>query len=649
MILSCHSISKSFSERIILQDASFTLGDHEKAALVGINGAGKSTFMKIIVGELAPDEGSVILAKGASVGYLAQQQMLIGNGTIWEELLEAKRDVSDAEQRLRDLENSMKDLSGESLRSAMEQYHTLNEWFEQHNGYALQSEITGVLKGLGFEEEDFYRNTSDLSGGQKTRVALGRLLLSSPDVLLLDEPTNHLDMSSIAWLENYLSLYKGSVLIVAHDRYFLDKVVTKVIEIDQGRVMSFSGNYTDYAAKKKDITDAAMKAWLKQQAEIRHQEEVIEKLRSFNREKSIKRAESREKMLSKMDVLDRPTTADTQMHLAFEPAVQSGKDVLDVSHLSKRFDDLVLFSDLSFSVRRGERIALIGDNGTGKTTILKILNGLVEADSGSFTLGANVMIGYYDQDHQVLHPDKTLFDEISDERPEMTNTQIRNTLAAFLFTGDDVYKRVRDISGGERGRLSLAKLMLSKANFLILDEPTNHLDMFSREILENALTLYTGTVLYVSHDRYFINRTAQRILELSGRDLTVYYGNYDYYLEKKEQALSAQEKLPERGTGTGSATLRGDQPDDAPLRTGSRDEWAMRKEELALSRRRAARLAATEEEIGSLEAEDARIDEQLQDEVIFTDNEKVLALTTRKAQIAQELEELYSLWEELAE
>ena len=643
MILSCHGICKSFSEKVILRDASFGLDAHEKAAIVGINGAGKSTLIKMIVGELSPDEGSVTIARGTTVGYLAQQQMLIGSGTIWDELLEPRRDVYEAEGRLRQMEQDMKNLSEEDLPAAMEQYHALSEWFEQQGGYALRSEITGVLKGLGFKEEEFDRSTADLSGGQKTRVALGRLLLSSPDVLLLDEPTNHLDMNSITWLENFLINYRGAVLIVAHDRYFLDRIVTKVVEIDQGKVMSFSGSYTDYAQKKKAVTEAAMKAYLKQQAQIRHQEEVITKLRSFNREKSIRRAESREKVLEKMEVMDRPTQADTDIHLSFEPAFESGKDVLTVSHLAKSYDDLVLFQDLSFSLRRGDKTAIIGDNGTGKTTILKILNGLVSADSGSFTLGAGVLVGYYDQEHQILHPDKTLFDEISDERPEMTNTQVRNTLAAFLFTGDDVYKRVKDISGGERGRLSLAKLMLSKANFLILDEPTNHLDMFSREILENALRLYTGTVLYVSHDRYFINRTADRILELSGQDLKVYYGNYDYYLEKKAQ----EEAAAAAGAGASSAAPAPSALKTAP-ESGSRDDWAARKQEQAQARRQAARLKATEEKITALEEEDGDIDAQLACEEIFTDSAKVLELTTRKASLAKELEELYALWEELA-
>ncbi len=673
MILSCHGISKAFSENIVLQDASFILNKYEKAAIVGINGAGKSTLLKIIVGEEQPDSGQVITSGGATIGYLAQQEMLIGGGTIWEELLEARRDVYEAEGKLRSMEIAMKDLSGDALETAMQQYHVLSEWFEQQGGYALRSEITGVLKGLGFAEEEFHKSTGDLSGGEKTRVALGRLLLSSPDILLLDEPTNHLDMAAITWLENFLTGYKGSVLVVAHDRYFLDRIVSKIIEIDRGKVMTFSGNYTDYAKKKEEITQAAMKAWLKQRAQIRHQEEVITRLRSYNREKSIKRAESRVKMLERMDVLERPTQADTDIRLSFEPAFESGTDVLTISDLSKRFDDRLLFDKLSFQIRRGERVAIIGSNGTGKTTILKILNGLVGADSGSFTLGTGVIIGYYDQEHQLLHPDKTLFDEISDDHPDMTETQIRNTLAAFLFTGDDVYKRIADLSGGERGRLSLARLMLSKANFLILDEPTNHLDMFSRQILENALNMYTGTVLYVSHDRYFINQTAQRILELSGQELKTYYGNYDYYLEKKAQeAVAAGVSATSRGSTSGSkgedvagsAGLAASSGRPFPGNAGGRiaenassaggastgkNEWEERKAAQAQARKQAARLKAVEEKIALLEEEDAKIDDLLAEEAVFTDSERVYELTTRKAAVTEELEALYAEWETLAE
>ena len=534
MILSCSNISKTFGTDQIRSRVSFHIEEHERAAVVGINGAGKSTLFKIIAQELLPDEGGVALSKGKTLGYLAQQQDISGSRTIFDELMEVKRPILELEERLRALELKMKSAAGPELDRLLESYSRLDHEFELQNGYAWKSEITGVLKGLGFAEDEFSKPVRELSGGQKTRVSLGKLLLSRPDIILLDEPTNHLDMESIAWLETYLMNYPGTVLIVAHDRYFLDRVVTKIVELDQGKATVFQGNYSAYSEKKALIRANIMKAYLNQQQEIRHQEEVIAKLRSFNREKSIKRAESREKLLSKMDVLEKPLEVNDSMSITLEPNVVSGNDVLAVRGLTKSFDGQTLFSGVDFDIRRGERVAIIGNNGTGKTTILKILNGLLPQDSGEFRLGSKVHIGYYDQEHQVLHMDKTLFQELQDTYPAMNNTQIRNALAAFLFTGDDVFKLIRDLSGGERGRVSLAKLMLSEANFLILDEPTNHLDITSKEILEQALTHYTGTVLYVSHDRYFINKTATRILDLKLKTLINYIGNYDYYLEKKD-------------------------------------------------------------------------------------------------------------------
>ena len=534
MILSCSHVSKSFGTDVVLNDISFHIEENEKAAIVGINGAGKSTLLKIIVGELPSDQGFVTLARGKTMGYLAQHQDLASHQTIYGELLEVKRAVLDMEERIRSLEIEMQSAQGQKLDQMFETYTRLTHQFELENGYGCQSEIIGVLKGLGFSEEDFNREISTLSGGQKTRVSLGKLLLSRPDIILLDEPTNHLDMKSITWLENYLLNYKGAVIIVAHDRYFLDKVATKIIELDQGQGMVFLGNYTSYSQKKAQVREAKMKAYLNQQQEIRHQEEVIAKLKSFNREKSIKRAESREKMLSKIEVLEKPSEVNDEMALCLKPDILSGNDVITIRNLSKSFGDNHLFSHIDIDIKRGERVSVIGDNGTGKTTLLKIINQMLPADSGQITLGARVHIGYYDQDHQVLHMEKTLFDELQDTYPDLTNTRVRNVLAAFLFTGDDVFKRIGDLSGGERGRVSLAKLMLSNANFLILDEPTNHLDITSKEILEHALNQYTGTVLYVSHDRYFINRTATRILELTGETFINYIGNYDYYLEKRE-------------------------------------------------------------------------------------------------------------------
>ncbi len=450
MILSCSHISKAFGTDVILDDISFHIEDYEKTAIVGINGAGKSTLLKIIVGELSADQGDVVLSKGKTLGYLAQHQDLTSHRTIHEELLEVKRSLIDMEERIRTLEVEMKHADGQELEEMLNLYTRLNHQFELDNGYSYESEIIGVLKGLGFSEEDFGREISTLSGGQKTRVSLGKLLLSRPDIILLDEPTNHLDMESIAWLETYLMNYKGAVIIVAHDRYFLDRVVTKIVELEYGKASVFQGNYSAYSQKKALVRDAQMKAYLNQQQEIRHQEEVIAKLKSFNREKSIKRAESREKMLAKIEVLDKPMEINDEMSLKLEPDIVSGGDVLTVRNLAKSFGDNHLFSHVDMDIKRGERVAVIGNNGTGKTTLLKIINEMIPADSGEITLGTRVHIGYYDQDHQVLHMEKTLFDELQDTYPNLNNTRIRSVLAAFLFTGDDVFKRVGDLSGDRK-------------------------------------------------------------------------------------------------------------------------------------------------------------------------------------------------------
>lgn len=658
MILSCSNISRSFGDNHILKRVSFHIEEHEKAAIVGINGAGKSTLLKIIIGDLAPDEGSVTWAKGASIGYLAQHQDLEGAETIYDALLEVKRPILEMEERLRNLEQSMKSASGEELEAMLSEYSRLNHAFELENGYACRSEITGVLKGLGFSEDEFSKPIQALSGGQKTRVSLGKLLLTKPDILLLDEPTNHLDMVSIAWLETYLKGYSGSVIIVAHDRYFLDRVVTKVIELDNGTATVFSGNYSAYSDKKAMLRDAQIRAYLNQQQEIRHQEAVIAKLKSFNREKSIRRAESREKMLDKIERLEKPVEINDSMDIRLEPDVVSGNDVLTVTDLSKSFDTQTLFTHGSFEIKRGERIAVIGNNGTGKTTLLKIINGLIPADAGEIRLGAKVHIGYYDQEHQVLHMDKTLFQEIQDTYPNMNNTQIRNTLASFLFTGDDVFKLIKDLSGGERGRVSLAKLMLSDANFLLLDEPTNHLDITSKEILESALNRYTGTVLYVSHDRYFINRTATRILDLTGQSFVNYIGNYDYYLEKKEDVeaaffagrgseapKSALGRPADAGTGASSGTAASSSASD----TGAKLDWKAQKEEQARIRKRQNELKKTEDAIHQLETRDSEINELLALEEVYTDVSRLMELNKEKDSISEKLEKLYELWEALAE
>ena len=596
------------------------------------------------MGRLPADDGTVTISKDKTLGYLAQHQNLSSDGTIYDELLSVKKDIIALEEKIRETEQQMKNATGEQLDTLLDQYTKMNHQFELENGYAYQSEIVGVLKGLGFTEDDFSLPVSTLSGGQKTRVALGKLLLSRPDIILLDEPTNHLDMESIRWLENYLLGYNGSVIIVAHDRYFLDRIVTKIIEIENTHVTVFSGNYTAYADKKKILRNMQLKEYLNQQREIKHQQEVITKLKQFNREKSIKRAESREKMLDKLEVVDKPAEINDKMNIELNPSVISGNDVLSVSHLSKAFDDNTLFTDISFDIKRGERVALIGNNGTGKTTILKIINDILPADSGEIKLGSKVTIGYYDQEHHVLDPDKTLFDELQDAYPDLNNTQIRNTLAAFLFTNDDVFKYIRDLSGGERGRVSLAKLMLSNANFLILDEPTNHLDMVSKEILENALNSYTGTVLYVSHDRYFINTTATRIIELVGQTTVNYIGNYDYYIEKKDALTAAAlAGKPADSSSAVSAAQKNAQKESAKA------DWKQSKEEQALLKKKKNELKKTEERITVIEDRLKAIEEESALPEVCTDTARLLELHKESTKLSEELDTLYEKWEELSE
>ena len=643
MILSCQNISKAFVENQVLKNVSFHIEDHEKAAIVGINGAGKTTLLRIIVGEMTPDDGQVVLAKDKTLGYLAQNSTVDTSHTIYEELLSVKADLLRLEEKIRECENNMKHADGDALEDLMKQYTSLTHAFETGGGYLYRSELVGVLKGLGFTEDEFSKPVATLSGGQKTRVALGRLLLQNPDLIILDEPTNHLDMNSIAWLETYLLNYKGAVLIVSHDRYFLDRIAGKVIEIDQSKATTFMGNYSDYAVKKEQLRIAAWNAYMNQQREIKHQEEVIEKLKSFNREKSIKRAESREKMLDKIEVIEKPSEVRTDMKLTLTPRILSGNDVLTVEHLTKSFDSHKLFTDVNFEIKRGEHVAIIGDNGSGKTTLLKILNGLVPADQGTFRLGSNVEIGYYDQEHHVLHSEKTLFEEISDDYPYLNNTQIRNVLAAFLFTGEDVFKRISDLSGGERGRVSLAKLVLSNANFLILDEPTNHLDIMSKEILEDALNGYEGTILYVSHDRYFINRTAHRILDLTEGQFISYVGNYDYYLEKHDTVMAAIEANAPQNADADSGVAAKAAESEVKL------DWKAQKEEQARLRKKENDLKKCEEKIAELEARISEIDTEMSDPAIGTQVAKLQELSKEQTACQEQLEKLYEQWEELAE
>ena len=639
MILNAAHLKKSFVGETVIDDVSFFLNEHDKAAIVGPNGAGKSTLLNLLTGELPRDEGEVTLKKGATMGYLHQDNTLDSELTIEEELTKVIQPILDLEAELSLMQREMKHAEGAALEKLLAAYTEAEHRYELMDGYAARSRVTGIIRGLGFSEADATRPLSSLSGGQKTRVFLGKLLLEQPDLILLDEPTNHLDLESIEWLETYLMNYAGAVLIVSHDRFFLDRIVNKIFDLNHGKVTSYDGNYTQFTEKKEALAEAAARAYENQQAEIKHQEAVIQKLRAFNREKSIKRAESREKLLDKVERLDNPYEAKKDMALYFTPDEVSGNDVLSVEHLGKAFGDNVLFSDLNFSLKRGEHVAIMGGNGTGKTTLLKIINGLLPPDSGTVTLGTKVFCSYYDQEHQVLHPEKTLFEELQDTWPDMTNTEVRNMLAAFLFTGDDVFKRIKDLSGGERGRVSLAKLMLSHANFLLLDEPTTHLDMASKEILERAIRAFPGTVLYVSHDRYFINRTATRILNLTSGCLVNYIGNYDYYLEKKADA--------ERAALPASAVAAKGEENESP--STSAEDYKTQKAQKAAEKKRRAELEALEQRIAELEDTLRGIEE----EFLLPENQRdaaaLLAIQKRKDSAEEELADCYERWETLAD
>ena len=635
MILNATNISKSFGSNEIIKDATFLVNEHEKVAIVGVNGAGKTTLLKILTGEESADSGSITLAKDAKLGYLRQINNVDSALSIIDELYTVIEPILNMEKRMSQMQEDMKHLTGSELEELYSSYTALTHSYELMDGYAAKSRVVGILKGLGFEEIDFDRKINTLSGGQKTRVFLAKLLLEEPDIILLDEPTNHLDLRSIEWLESYLLNYKGAVIIVSHDRYFLDKIVSKVIDIENGNVQMYLGNYTDFSNKKQMLLDAKMKEYLNQQQEIKHQEAVITKLKQFNREKSIKRAESRQKQLEKIERVEAPQTYSENMRLSLDISKESGKDVLTVHNLSKSFDHKKLFWDINFEIKRGERVAIIGDNGTGKTTLLKIINGLLEPDTGEVIYGSNVSVAYYDQEHQVLHMDKTLFDELSDTYPEMTNTQIRNILAAFLFTGEDVYKKIADLSGGERGRVSLVKLMLSKANFLLLDEPTNHLDIVSKDVLENALNNFPGTVCYVSHDRYFINKTATRILDLTENRLLNYIGNYDYYIEKREAVEEAANL---------TSTEQAEKPADV---SESKKEWIDNKTVQAQKKKLKNALNKCEKEISDIEDKLQAVDEEFANPENASNVGKLMELQKQKEALEKRLDKLMEDWEEL--
>ena len=639
MILSCQNLSKAFGSDDIIKNVSFQINEGDKVAIVGNNGAGKSTLLKMITGELESDAGSITLAKDATLGYLAQYQNIEGEETVYQTVYSSRQDILNMQGRLQRMEQQMTELQGEALEDLLVKYHQLHDLFEHQNGYAYESEVQGVLRGLGFSEEDFNKTMDMLSGGQKTRVSLGKLLVMKPDILLLDEPINHLDLTSIEWLETFLMNYKGTVVIVAHDRYFLDRIVTKVIDLSMHTAHVYKGNYSAFAMQKEEIRKTMLREYEKQQASIAHQQEVIDKLKQFNREKSIKRAESRQKALDKMEVLEKPVDAENHMQLSLQPDMVSGNDVLELIGLSKSYDGIPLFTNVHFLLQRGEHVAILGDNGTGKTTLLKIINEIVPADAGIFRLGANVTIGYYDQEQQVLDDEKTLFEEMSDTYPNLNNTKIRNVLAAFMFLGDDCYKRIRDLSGGERGRISLAKLMLSGANFLILDEPTNHLDMESKEILENAINAYEGTVLYVSHDRYFVNQTADKILELTNQQFSVYLGNYDYFVEKKAQSQETQNIVSQTTTSS----------EDEQGESEGKIDWKQQKKLQSEKRKVENRIAEIEEQISECEDTLAKIDEEFAKDDVATNSAKLNELSEKQSKVQAELDTLYAAWEQWSE
>lgn len=632
MIFSCSNISKSFNGDDVLSGITFGIEEKEKAAIIGVNGAGKSTLFKIITGELSADSGDITIPKDIRLGYFSQNLEINSDKTIYDELLTVFEPIMAIEDEMRKIEKEMAALKGGELETAMKRYSSLSAELERKNGYEYQSRLRGVIKGLGFSTEEFQQPINQLSGGQKTRVALGKLLLSTPDILLLDEPTNHLDIESINWLEDFLRAYQGSVIIISHDRYFLDKIVTKVMEIENKRLTVYNGNYTYYSAKKEKDREVQLKHYISQQKEIARQQEAIQKLRSFNREKSIRRAESKEKQLQKTELVDKPDNLPDSMHFTLKPKSESGNDVLTVIGLSKSFDGNPLFNNVSFELKKGEKTALIGPNGVGKTTLFKIILDKIKADSGSTKLGANVTIGYYDQEHAALDASKTIFDEISDTYPSLSGLEIRNVLAAFVFTGDDVFKPISALSGGEKGRVALAKIMLSNANFLILDEPTNHLDINSKEILESALRSYEGTCLYISHDRYFINNTAQKIIELTPEGSIQYLGNYDYYIEKTKAAEENNAVLPDS---------------IVKEETENKLDWKRQKELQAAQRKKEAKIKKLEDEITEYEEKIEALNNKLANSEVYTNPVLSKECYDEKTALEEGLLILYDQWEEL--
>jgi len=634
-LLSCNKISKSFGTDEILCSVSFILEEKEKAALVGVNGAGKTSIFRMLTGEWVPDTGQIVFATGVELGYLPQLQEDDFDDTIthslYDELDSVFEPIRELETRIRQLETDMAKLSGDALESAMSRYSRLQTEFEEKRGYEYKSRLRGVLKGLSFSESQWQQPLRSLSGGQRTRAALGKLLLTAPNVLLLDEPTNHLDIESIAWLEEYLRDYNGGVLLISHDRYFLDRVTTKTIEIENKKSHVYNGNYSFYAHHKAVNRETALRQYIGQQRDIKRQEDIIAAYRARGSEKNMRRAASREKLLAKVERVEAPESLPDQMRLMLKPKIETGYEVLDVEDLSMAFGQKFLFENVKFSLKKGDRLALIGPNGIGKTTLFKILVGDYKPRSGYIKEGVHLRIGYYDQASQKLTEDKTIFQELADTYPRLTQTEIRNVLAAFLFTEDDVFKLINQLSGGERGRVSLAKIMLGGANFLILDEPTNHLDLFSKEILEGALKEFPGTLLYISHDRYFINSTATRIIELAPNGVTEYLGNYDYYIEKKAGMPSKQLTQTLQETATSS----------------QKNDYQAKKEADAKIRKQESKRKRLEKQIAETEDKIALCDEKLAKDEISRDAGAAAAIYEEKTALEDTLLELYGEYEEL--
>lgn len=634
--MSCKNLQKSYGIDVILEDVTFSINEGERIGLIGPNGAGKSTLFRILTGQLEHDNGDLFIDKNKKLGYLAQHLDLDSSNTIFEELTSVFNELISIENKIKELEIKM----DEPYDPAKEDYHnkiikdytTYTELYNTKGGYSYKGEIGKVLKGLGFSEEDSKKSINILSGGQKTRVALCKLLLIKPEILLLDEPTNHLDLDAIEWLEDYLKAYKGTILIISHDRYFLDCITDKIFELINGHINCFNGNYTKALDLKKKDYEIKLKAYELQQAEIKRQESIIERYRSFNREKSIKAAESRQKALDKVERIKAPDKETGVTKIRFETMIKSGNDVLHVENLSKSFGDYLLFKNLDFDIKSGEKTAIIGENGRGKTTLFKILLDKIKSDSGIKILGKNVFIGYYDQEQSNLSMDKTIIDEVWDDFPELTTTEVRSALAAFLFTGDDVFKTISKLSGGEKCRINLLKLMLSKNNFLLLDEPTNHLDIVSREALEDALLNYDGTVLVISHDRYFLNKVVSKIYELNIDGAKQYLGNYSYYVEKKKNPTRFQyeEEISEGKT-----------------KTQIQADKKKKREEQKLEKEKKLKIKNIEDSIANFEAQMEDLQNQLCLEEVYSNPEKSVEVNNSMSDLQENIDKLYEEWEEL--